>query len=66
MLIQINGKEMDFDEGANLRLLMEKLNQPQKGVALAVNNEVVPASQWESYQLQNSDKLTIIKAVQGG
>lgn len=36
-----------------------------KGVAVAVNGDVVPASNW-SYEVTNGDVLDILTAVQGG
>jgi len=38
----------------------------KKGVAIAVNNRVVPKSSWNSYSLQPSDQITVITAAQGG
>jgi sulfur carrier protein len=38
----------------------------QKGIAIAVNNEVVPRAEWEIYSLQPDDKITLIRATQGG
>jgi len=37
-----------------------------KGIAVAVNNNVVPKGAWETTLLTNNDKLTIIQATQGG
>ncbi len=40
--------------------------QPGKGVAVAVNQCVVPKTEWDSYVLKEKDQLIIIKAAQGG
>lgn len=37
-----------------------------KGVAVAVNDKVVPKSIWETFQLNSNDQITIITAAQGG
>jgi len=37
-----------------------------KGVAVAVNDKVVPKSIWETFQLNPNDQITIITAAQGG
>lgn len=42
-----------------------KLLDP-KGIALAVNNVVVPKSTWSSYAVKENDSITVIKATQGG
>lgn len=36
------------------------------GIALAVNETVIPKNEWEKFQLQDNDKVLIIKATQGG
>jgi sulfur carrier protein len=36
------------------------------GIAVAVNNEVVPKTDWDKYTLGAEDKITVIKATQGG
>ena len=42
------------------------IGEKQKGIAVAVNETVVPKAQWESYELQPNDKVLVIKATQGG
>lgn len=37
-----------------------------KGIAIAINNEVIPKIHWEQQTLQASDRVTIIRATQGG
>lgn len=37
-----------------------------RGIAVAVNNQVVPKDQWKSTVLQNRDAILIITATQGG
>ncbi len=37
-----------------------------KGLAIAVNNAVVPRANWESFLLNENDTITIIRATQGG
>ena len=38
----------------------------EKGVAIAINNEVIPKSKWANQQLKENDNLTIITATAGG
>ena len=37
-----------------------------KGIAIAVNDKVIPKSEWERFCLQNGDRILAIGAVQGG
>ena len=42
------------------------LLQPAKGIAIAVNQEIVPKANWVTQLLTPGDNITIIKATQGG
>jgi sulfur carrier protein len=48
--------------------LLKALTLPEdgKGIAIAVNESVVSRSQWHIYQLQDGDRIEIVRAVQGG
>jgi sulfur carrier protein len=37
-----------------------------KGIAIAVNDAVVPRSRWEAHSLKEGDRVEIVRAVQGG
>lgn len=47
-------------------LLNELTINAQKGAAVAINNVVVRKDEWSTHQLNENDKITIIKATQGG
>ena len=65
MKISVNNKEVET--GANYLLqLSQQLELPQTGIAVAVNNHMVPRSEWEHFILHENDELLIIKAVCGG
>ena len=65
MKIKVNNKEVET--GANYLLqLSQQLELPQTGIAVAVNNHMVPRTEWEHYVLHENDELIIIKAVCGG
>jgi sulfur carrier protein len=63
----INNKSCLLEADSNLNVVLEQngiLNQ--KGIAVAVNNVVVPKTEWQNKFLNENDKITIIKATQGG
>lgn len=37
-----------------------------KGLAVAVNDNVIPKITWSAYQVKENDTITIIRATQGG
>ncbi len=41
-------------------------SQKQNGIAVAINNTVIPKSNWNSHLLQETDEILIISATQGG
>lgn len=65
MKIKINDKETDV-KATSLQELAQELTLPEKGIAVAVNNRMVPRSNWQLTELHDGDKIVIIKAVCGG
>ncbi|UXX78406.1 sulfur carrier protein ThiS [Reichenbachiella carrageenanivorans] len=37
-----------------------------RGIAVAINDEILPKQEWEKYQVQDQDNILIITATQGG
>ncbi len=37
-----------------------------KGIAVAVNQEVIPKSNWTDYSIKENDEIILIQATQGG
>lgn len=66
MDIQINNVPATIDEGTTLAQLAQSRNLPDKGVAVAVNNELCPRQTWNEYTLQAGDAVTIVRAFCGG
>ena len=65
MKILINNQET-LTEATCVAMLAESLALPERGVALAVNNRIVPRSAWAETVLNEGDNVTIIKAAFGG
>lgn len=69
MNLNINGinQSIDLEDNATLTMLLEHLNVPTvRGVAVAINDQVIPRSRWQETIVQENDHLEIIKATQGG
>lgn len=63
----INHKKHVYQQEMPLQHLLQELELHNKtGLAIAVNSVVVPKTDWESHVLKHEDKLTIIRATQGG
>lgn len=65
MKVQVNNKEVETT-ATNIAQLAVQLDLPNGGIALAVNNKMIPRANWESIALQENDNLVIIKAACGG
>lgn len=68
MELTINHQKKFFEQPpASLEqlLLSENLKQ-EKGIAVALNNQVVSQKEWASTSLQPNDSILIITATQGG
>ena len=65
MTIQINNKPTET-KASNIAELATELGLPQKGVAIAVGNTMVPRDEWETTALTEAASVVIIKAAFGG
>lgn len=63
--IKINNKPVQIDN-TNLLATLEAFKIPTEGLAVAINQTVVPNSQWASTTLSQHDELTLIRATRGG
>lgn len=64
--IELNGVPHPLPAAHDLAALMASLDLVGKGVAVAVNREVVPRQQWPQRQLLARDRVDIVKAIGGG
>lgn len=66
-MIRINGADRTLTAGTVARLLEQlEYGGDRRGIAVAVNGQVVPRSAWEERKLQAGDEIEIVGAVQGG
>ncbi len=67
MRITINNQIYQFDENTTLDNAIHSLQMEEtKGITLALNEEIIPRSQWKETVLTNEDKIIVIGAVAGG
>jgi sulfur carrier protein len=65
MRIVLNGEVRDV-AARNLADLASELGLPERGVAIARNDEIVPRGVWGVTQLNDGDRVELVSAVQGG
>lgn len=66
MDIIINGQMKEVAAGSTVAQLLETLNIPTAGTALARNETVVRKALYAETMLQPGDRIEIIRAVAGG
>jgi sulfur carrier protein len=63
----VNGEHRAVDDGASVADLVTELGGGRaRGVAVAVNGDVVPRSAWIVTALHDGDAVEVLTAVQGG
>lgn len=67
MKLEVNGEPREVPEGRTVRDLLGLLDLGDgRGVAVAVDGEVVPRSEWDAAQLRDGQRVEVVRAVQGG
>ncbi|MCS7262340.1 MAG: sulfur carrier protein ThiS [Aquificaceae bacterium] len=68
MTLRVNGKEIQVEDHITLQELLNHLDIPIRpvGLAVAVNEEVVPKSRYGEYVLRDGDRVEIVNLVGGG
>lgn len=66
MNISLNGEQTSTESATLMSFLVEKSMGSTNGIAVAINEEVVPKSEWKEKVINENDKILIITATQGG
>jgi len=67
MTVFVNDQPRVLATGAPLADLLRELGLAErKGVAIAINDEVVPRSTWPTRVLAEGERILVIQATQGG
>jgi sulfur carrier protein len=68
MKILVNGETRALPDGATIESLLDQLDLApgRRGVAVAVDAEVVPRSGWADRALHEGDRVEVLTAIQGG
>jgi len=66
MLLHVNGEQREVPDGMTVAALVAQLGMKPDRVAVELNLEIVPRSQWETTRLKDGDKLEVVHFVGGG
>jgi sulfur carrier protein len=68
MELKINNQTKQFtSESLTVQTLLDlEIPLKQNGIAIAINNTIVPKKDWDLHYLSDTDDILIISATQGG
>ena len=66
MNVLVNGEPTELESGATVAAVLASLELPDRGVAVAVDAEVVPRGEWPAHRLSEGARVEVLRAIQGG
>ncbi len=64
--VYLNNKEFEIEENINFSSFINQIHENIFGIAVAVNNNIIPKNKWNETILYNEDKIILIKIACGG
>ena len=68
MIVELNGDRVELAEGASVADAVAAVgaDSGRRGVAVAVDGEVVPRGGWDQTRLAEGQRVEVVEAIQGG
>jgi sulfur carrier protein len=66
VILTVNGAPAVLEPDATVATVVDGLGRDPRGVAVAVNEDVVPRGSWSSTRLRDGDRVEVLRAAQGG
>ncbi len=66
IMVTVNGEAKPVAPGTTLADLVAVVTSAETGIAVALNDQVVPHGEWTMHELAGRDRIEILTAVQGG
>lgn len=64
--VTVNGEARSLPEGSTVATVVAGVTREASGIAVAVNEIVVPRGAWEHTAVRPADRVEVLTAVQGG
>ncbi len=64
--VVVNGRTETLPSGLTVAELLARLKLPAQGVAVEVNEQIVPRTRHAEHQLSEGDRLEVVSLVGGG
>ncbi|MBV8043125.1 sulfur carrier protein ThiS [Pluralibacter sp.] len=66
MKIIVNEDVVECPSALSVSALLAQLQQLRPGMALALNQQILPRAQWDEQLLQDGDTILLFQAIAGG
>lgn len=66
MNITVNDELYSLDMPVTISQLLIQLKQPSMGVALAINDIIIPRENWNTQMINEGDTILLFQAIAGG
>jgi sulfur carrier protein len=64
--VVVNGEPRELHQGTTVADVVSQLDRGPQGIAVAVNEEVVPRTRWPATTLHERDRVEVLTASAGG
>lgn len=66
MIIILNGENREIDDNTTIEQLLHSLELAEKRLAVEINQQIIPRSEFNHFTLNALDKVEIVQAIGGG
>ncbi|HEY7875846.1 MAG TPA: sulfur carrier protein ThiS [Actinomycetota bacterium] len=67
MKVTVNGDERELAPAARVAdVVSDFAGRRRSGIAVALNGEIVPRSEWSEVTIEDGDRLEVLSAIGGG
>jgi thiamine biosynthesis protein ThiS len=64
--VRLNGSNTELDDRTTLTAVVQRYGRGERGIAVALNGEVVARSRWNDVELNEGDRVEVLGAIGGG
>jgi sulfur carrier protein len=66
MKIRLNEQPLELAQPISISALLQQLERHQPGTALAINQTIIPRTDWANHLVQDGDDILLFQAIAGG
>jgi len=66
MRVRLNGTDTELEADTTLEAVVRRYGRGERGIAVALNGEVVGRTRWNDVKLTEGDRVEVLGAIGGG